>query len=97
MCQGPGVRERDEGGSVWGGGMERNSDCLEENGGRPTHMESAGSLGCPRSPSAASCDRLARKRKISFLFLESFAIWETFPDPFFASYDKPQSWGCEHG
>lgn len=68
-----------------------------KNGGRPTHMESAGSLGCPRSPSAASCDRLARKRKISFLFLESFAIWETFPDPFFASYDKPQSWGCEHG
>ena len=36
MCQGPGVRERDEGGSVWGGGMERNSDWLEEKWGE-TH------------------------------------------------------------
>lgn len=94
-------RERDEGGREAGGqagGLEWREIQIDwsKNGGRPTHTEFAGSLGCPRFPSAPSCDLLAGKRKISFLFLECFAIWETFLYLFFASYDKPQSWGCEH-
>ena len=96
-----GKRERDEGGRVVGGqagALEWREIQIDrsKNGGRPTYTELAGSLGCPRSPSAPSCDLLAGKRKISFLFLECFAIWETFLYPFFASYDKTLIWGCEH-
>lgn len=90
-----------KGGEWWVGKLVRwNGEKFRltgaKNGGRPTHTELAGSLGCPRSPSAPSCDLLAGKRKISFLFLECFAIWETFLYPFFASYDKTLIWGCEH-
>lgn len=69
MCQGPGVREREMRGGV-GGGVEWREIRIDwsKNGGRPTHTELAGSLGCPRSPLAPSCDGLAGKRKITFLF-----------------------------
>lgn len=60
-----GDREREAG---WWARMERNSGWLEHKWGEThQHREAAGGLGCPRSPSAPTCDLLAGKGTVILL------------------------------
>lgn len=63
-----------------------------KNGGDPPTRSLQAAWGVRVSSALSVISWLEREE--NQLFLECFAIWKLYL--FFASYDKPQSWGCEH-